>query len=89
MQDEKGVYYFPFPQNPQVRMYVKKAEGTVCFRLLNEADPALWAEHGWLPWEAVQQAMALRPPKAFDARQAYDLDVAHAVLQEAGENPKG
>jgi hypothetical protein len=83
MEDEKGVYYFPFPKNHQVRMYVRKAEGTVWFRLWNKADPALWDDHGWIPWEAVQQAMALRTPENFDPKQAYDLDVARATLKES------
>lgn len=88
MKDEKGVYYFPFPQNPKVRMYVREDQGTVWFRLLNEADPGLWDDHGWIPWEALEQAMALRTPKDFDPKQAYDLNVARAVLKESVSSGK-
>jgi hypothetical protein len=86
MKDDRGIYYYPFPQNHQVRMYVREAENTLWFRLWSEADPALWEDHGWLPWEAVRQAMALRTPKDFDAKRAYDPEVARAVLDS--ENGK-
>ncbi len=83
MQDERGVFYHPFPQNPRVRMYVREAEGTLFFRLWSEDDLALWDDHGWIAWEAVQQAMALRTPSNFDPKRAYDPHVARAVLKEA------
>jgi hypothetical protein len=84
VKDDKGVYYYPFPQNKQVRMYVREDRGAVWFRLWNETDAALWDDHGWIPWEAVQQAMALKKPSSFNPEAAYDLDVARAVLSEAG-----
>jgi hypothetical protein len=84
MRDDRGVYYYPFPQNPKVRMYVREEEGTIWFRLWSQDDIALWDDHGWIPWEAVQQAMALRRPAHFDPKRAYDLHVARAVLEEAG-----
>lgn len=88
MKDDRGIFYYPFPQNRQVRMYVREAEGTLWFRLWNETDPALWDDHGWLSWEAVQQAMALRTPKEFDAKRAYDPEVARAVLASDGQNTR-
>lgn len=87
MKDDRGIYYYPFPQNRQVRMYVREADGTLWFRLWNEADPALWDDHGWLPWDAVQQAMALRTPRDFDANRAYDPEVARAVLASESGKP--
>jgi len=88
MKDERGTYYYPFPQNRQVRMYVREDDGTVCFRLWNQDDPALWDDHGWVPWEAVKQAMALRRPSGFDPKIAYDIHVAWAVLSETRSDGK-
>ncbi len=84
MKDDRGAYYHPFPLNPRVRMYVREGEDTIWFRLWSEDDVALWDDHGWIPWEAVQQAMAMRKPSNFDPKRAYDLHVARAVLNDAG-----
>lgn len=83
MKDEKGLYYYPFPQNNKVRMYVREQQGTVFFRLWNEEDPELWEEHGWIPYQAIKEATSMYEKKeGFDPRQAYDLEVAKAVLRE-------
>jgi len=82
MQDERGIYYYPFPQNKKVRMYVRDDGETVCFRLWNSDDPELWAQHGWIPYEAVKQATAMYERKnAFDPSVAYDLQIARALLK--------
>jgi hypothetical protein len=82
MKDEKGLYYYPFPQNKNVRMYVRDKDGVVCFRLWNADDPKLWDEHGWVPYEAVKQARAIYEGKPFDPAQAYDLQTAKALIDE-------
>ncbi len=83
MKDERGKYYYPFPQNKKVRMYVQEKDGMVHFRLWNSDDPKLWEEHGWIPYEAIQQASAMYEQKNdFDPNQAYNLDIAKAALKE-------
>ncbi|MFP3870084.1 MAG: hypothetical protein ACLFVT_04275 [Syntrophobacteria bacterium] len=82
MKDERGLYYYPFPQNKRVRMYVCEAEGTVWFRLWNADDPELWEEHGWLPYDAIHEAAKMYTGKDFDPKQAYDVNVAKVVLTE-------
>ena len=83
MKDERGKYYYPFPQNKRVRMYVQENDGMICFRLWNQDDAKLWEEHGWVPWEAIQQAAAMYEQKNdFNPHQAYDLDIAKSVLSE-------
>jgi hypothetical protein len=84
MKDERGLYYYPFPQNKRVRMYVREVDGTVWFRLWNTDDPELWVEHGWVPYGAIKQAAAMSKPKrhAFDPNQAYDMEVAKALLNK-------
>jgi hypothetical protein len=85
MKDETGTYYYPFPDNKRVRMYVKTGGGSVLFRLWNADDPALWKEHGWVPYETIQEAIKIYEGKRFNPVQAYDLSIAKAVLREAGE----
>ncbi len=83
MQDERGKYYNPFPQNKRVRMYVHEEGDDVCFRLWNSDDPQLWEDHGWVPYEAIKQAIAIYEQKnEFNPNQAYNLEIAKAVLKE-------
>lgn len=81
MQDDRGVYYYPFPRNKRVRMYVRTGEGGIEFRLWNQDDPDLWGTHGWVPHDAVVQAQAMYRGGPFDPRQAYDLSLAKEVLK--------
>jgi hypothetical protein len=85
MKDDKGLYYYPFPGNKRVHMYVREADGTIWFRLWNADDPKVWEEHGWVPYGAIQQAMAMYKGGDFDPRQAYDINVAQMVLEESRE----
>jgi len=83
MKDDRGKYYYPFPQNKKVRMYVQEEGGNVYFRLWNSDDIKLWDDHGWIPYEAIQQAQAMYEQKNdFNPNQAYDLETAKAVLKE-------
>ena len=83
MKDDRGKYYYPFPQNKKVRMYVQEEGGSVYFRLWNSDDIQLWDDHGWIPYEAIKQAQAMYEEKNdFNPNQAYDLETAKAVLKE-------
>lgn len=83
MKDDRGKYYYPFPQNKQVRMYVQEEGEEVFFRLWHSGDPGLWDKHGWIPYEAIKQAEAMYDrEKNFKPNQAYDLEIARAVLKE-------
>lgn len=83
MKDKQGVYYYPFPSNKRVRMYVRQGEGDIDFRLWNQDDPKLWEEHGWVPYQAIVQAQAMYEGGAFDPQKAYDLNAAKALLADA------
>lgn len=87
MQDEMGVFYYPYPNNKKTRMYVKKSEGAIYFRLWNREIPELWDEHGWMPYDAIMAAASMYKKGAgnFDPRKAYDIDVAKALLNEKKE----
>jgi hypothetical protein len=82
MKDERGIFYYPFPDNRRVHMYVKRDGGVVWFRMWNADDDRMWAEHGWVPYEAIQQAAAMYSGKSFDPRRAYDLEIASALLAD-------
>jgi hypothetical protein len=82
MKDRRGVYYYPFPDNREVHMYVRQRGGAVEFRLWNRRDPDMWVDHGWVPYEAVRQAADRYDRKHFDPNRAYDLVLARALLAE-------
>ena len=82
MKDDLGLYYFPFPQNKSVRMYVREKDGAVWFRLWNADDSKLWDEHGWVPYPAIKQAEAMYDGDGFDPGKAYDLQAATALIDE-------
>jgi hypothetical protein len=83
MKDNRGLYYYPFPYNKRVRMYVRKKAGEVCFRLWNTDEPQLWEQHGWVPYDAVKQASAMFDKQSdFDPNAAYDLEIAAALIRE-------
>ena len=83
MKDDRGKYYYPFPQNKRVKMYVQEEGGEIFFRLWNADDIQLWDDHDWIPYEAIKQAQAMYVQKNdFNPEQAYDLETAKAVLKE-------
>ncbi len=91
MKDTNGFYYYPFPENKRVRMYVKKEMDTFFFRLWSADDKQLWTEHGWVPYEAIQKAADLYNTEIYDQKsrfnpnKAYDLTLAKALLKSEDE----
>ncbi len=82
MKDHRGLYYYPFPQNKKVRMYVRAAADETEFRLWNQDDPQMWEDHGWVPYSAIVQARAMYKGGAFDPGKAYDVTAAKDLLAE-------
>lgn len=82
MKDGRGLYYYPYPQNKRVRTYVRRFGSDIEFRLWNQDDPDLWEEHGWVSHEAIVQAAKLFGKKSFNPQQAYDIELAKALLEE-------
>ena len=82
MKDKRGLYYYPFLQNKHIHMYVREKDGVIWFRLWNADEPRLWDEHGWVPAEAVKRAANIYQGKKFDPGQAYDLQMALALIEE-------
>jgi hypothetical protein len=86
MQDDQGVYYYPYPNNKKTRMYIKKSQGVIWFRLWSKDAPELWDEHGWIPYDAILKASIIykKSPGNFDPGRAYDIDVATSLLDDKG-----
>jgi hypothetical protein len=82
MKDQRGLYYYPNPANKSVRMYVRRTGAGIEFRMWNQKDPDLWKEHGWVPFDAIQEAAAMYEGDAFNPAKAYDIELAGAVLAE-------
>jgi hypothetical protein len=82
MKDERGLYYYPFPLNKRVRMYVREMGMEIGFRMWSSDDPKLWEEHGWVPYDAIKQAQKIYTVKEFDPKQAYDIQIAQALIRE-------
>ncbi len=80
MKDDKGLYYYPFPDNKRVRMYVKNDDGVICFRMWNADDLRLWEDHGWTPYKAILEASEMNTQKHFDPKTAYDIRIARELL---------
>ena len=81
MKDDNGLYYHPFPQNKQVRMYDREDGGIIYFRIWNAADPKMGEEHGWVPYGTIKQAAAMADKKNFDPNRAYYIEVAKMLLK--------
>ncbi|MFO7716510.1 hypothetical protein [Desulfosarcina sp.] len=83
MKDNVGVYYYPFPGNKRVRMYVRQKDGEIEFRMKNEDDPSIWNDHGWVTHRAIQQAQVLYEKRGqFDPNRAYDIQIARVLIQD-------
>ncbi len=85
MKDAKGLYYFPYPSNKKVRMYVRRVDDEICFRLYQADEKKMWDEHGWVPHDAIIQAVEIYEKKSangFDPTEAYNIDIAKELLKE-------
>lgn len=88
MQDKRGLYYYPQAGNHKVRVYVRRRDGAVEFRLWQDELPEVWERHGWLPYRVLQDAAQLyREERNADADplRIYDINVAELLLREAGQ----
>jgi len=86
MESPQGVFYYPIPGNKRIRMYVRRCNGTIEFRLHNPDYPEIWERHGWLDMDLIQRGASLfrqERGRHVDPLQLYDIRVAQAVLEEA------
>jgi len=82
MKDENGLYYYPNPLNKKFRMYVRLTGNEIWFRMWNADEPELWKEHDWVPYGAVEKAASMYAGDSIDPMQAYDIEIARALVKE-------
>jgi hypothetical protein len=91
MKDNVGIYYYPFPENKRVRMYIREKNllvgwyaSEIEFRMKNQDDPST-DDHGWIPYSAIQQAQVLYAQRgSFDPGRAYDIKIAAVLIRDGG-----
>ncbi|GFK95207.1 hypothetical protein NNJEOMEG_03065 [Fundidesulfovibrio magnetotacticus] len=86
MKDERGLYYYPAPQNTAIRMYVRESFDVIEFRMFNREYPEVWERHGWIPYEEIEMAaeMYKQRGRGTNPLELYDLDVARRLLIDEG-----
>lgn len=90
MKDERGLYYYPEPGDTKARVYVRRGEEGVEFRLWQAEHAEVWEKHHWLPVSVIRSAAAVyarsgRGAPGADPMRLYDESVAVALLEEAGQ----
>ena len=84
MKDERGTYYTPSLQHPEVRMYVRDNAGQIEFRMYNPNEPIIWEKHQWVPYDAIKQAADMYKERATGRNPLalYDLEIAKNLLSD-------
>jgi len=84
MKDELGIFYYPAPQHPEARMYVRRFAGRIEFRMWHREDAGVWEKHNWLPYAVIEQAAAMfkASGKQSDPTTLYDIAVAERLLAD-------
>lgn len=81
MRDDRGIYYYPNPALKQVRMYVRKQDDRIEFRMWDQDHPHVWDKHEWLTLDVIKKAASMVSTKNSDPASLYDLQVAKALLK--------
>ena len=85
MKDKLGLYYYPFPDNTRVRMYVSEIHDKICFKFWNADAPEIWDKQSWVPYEEILKATAAYKDKKRNPIEAYDIEVAKNLIREDKE----
>jgi len=86
MKDKLGLYYYPFPDNKRIRMYVNEIHDKICFKFWNADSPEIWEKQSWVPYEKILEATAGYKEKRHNPIQAYDIEVAKNLIKEEQKN---
>lgn len=84
MHDTLGSYYYPHPADTRSRVYVRRGDGGLEFRLWRADHPEVWEKHGWMPQAALEKAAAMYRAmgRGADPMALYDVAVARALVEE-------
>ena len=82
MKDERGHYYTPSLQHPNIRMYVRQGDDEIEFRIYNPEEPIIWEKHQWMPYSAIEQAATMFRERNTDRNPMalYDISIAKRIL---------
>ncbi len=85
MEDSLGLYYLPQPSIPAMRIYVRRGEGGIEFRMWDAEHPEVWEKHQWLTSDIIALAAQMFQSEHADGASPasyYDVRVAEALLEE-------
>ena len=82
MKDKLGLYYYPFPDNRRVRMYVSEIQDKICFKFWNADAPEIWDKQSWVPYDDILKATAAYKNRKRNPIEAYDIEVARQLISE-------
>ncbi len=85
MKDKLGLYYYPFPDNKRVRMYVSEIQDKICFKFWNADAPEIWDKQNWVPYKDIVKATVAYKDKKRNPIEAYDIEVAKNLIREDKE----
>jgi len=85
MKDKLGLYYYPFPDNRRVRMYVHEIQDKICFKFWNADAPEIWDKQRWVAYDEIVKATAAYKDKKRNPIEAYDVEVAKNLIKEDKE----
>lgn len=85
VDNKDGLFYYPYPKNKRIRMYVRNNDGVIEFRLNNVDHPEIWEGHGWLDMDIIKRGAKMFAERGgqTDPIQIYDLETARYLLKEA------
>jgi hypothetical protein len=85
VQDKDGIFYYPYPGNKRIRMYVRENEGSIEFRLNNVDHPEIWEQHGWIDIDIVRRGAKMFEERGSkgDPTKIYDLETARYLIRES------
>lgn len=85
MHQPEGPFYYPYPGNKRIRMYVRDHEGVIEFRLHNVDHPEIWESHGWLDMDIIKRGAKMFADRGgqADPIQIYDQETARFLIKEA------
>ncbi|MCJ7617674.1 MAG: hypothetical protein MUO43_14175 [Desulfobacterales bacterium] len=82
MKDKLGLYYYPFPDNKRVRMYVREILDKICFKFWNADAHEIWDKQRWVAYDEIVKATAAYKDKKRNPIEAYDIEVAKQLINE-------
>jgi hypothetical protein len=85
VQDKDGIFYYPYPENKRIRMYVREQDGNIEFRLSNVDHSEIWERHGWRDMDQIKRSAKMYEERGskVDPMKIYDVETARYLLKEA------